>query len=206
LALLLSLFGGLILSAGLAVRTVRRLLVEEPADLILLDIGRALALSLADAGLIGMDRDTAVDSIWCRENTERQLLVGLTANREDQRLFASCMSEVFNPGSDTRYLLRRTDRRLPSFFSNAVWAPLRLFVKRLGAGSARDTFLAVPRVLGRSRKRAENFAFHWRTYVGGGTLVDTRDVTAATAILEARSATRLQALADRVQTFGQRHL
>src|SRR5581483_8893757 len=39
LALAFSFAGGLALSAGLAVRAVRRLLVEEPPDLILLDIG-----------------------------------------------------------------------------------------------------------------------------------------------------------------------
>jgi hypothetical protein len=205
-ALAFSFAGGLALSAGLAVRAVRRLLVEEPPDLILLDIGRALALSLADAGLIAMNRDTALRSIWCREDRQRQLLIGLTASREDQRLFTSCMSQVFTPGPETRYLIRRTDHRLPAWFANALWTVLRSVVRRLGAGSTRDNFLAVPRVLGRSRKRAENFALHWRTYVGGGQLVDTRDASAATAILEARSATRLQALADRVQTFGQQHL
>jgi superfamily II DNA or RNA helicase len=198
--------GGLAVSAGLAVRVLRRLLVEEPPDLILLDIGRALALSLTDAGLIAMNGDTPLRSVWCREDRSGQLLVGLTAGREDQRLFTSCMSEVFRSRPETRYLIRRTDRRLPSLFANVVWTLLRTIARRLGAGSARDNFLAVPRVLGRSRKRAENFAMHWRAHVGGGQLVDTRDVGAATAILEARSASRLQALADRVQTFGQQLL
>jgi superfamily II DNA or RNA helicase len=206
LAVALAFVVGLAFSAGLLVRTTRRLLVEEPPDIIVLDVGRALALALSDAGLISMNRDTALRSVWCREDDERRLLVGLSGGREAQRLFTSCMAEVFSPGPETRYLIRRTDRRLPAFFANVVWALLRLFVRWLGAGSAGDNFLAVPRVLARSRKRAASFAEHWRTFVGGGELVDTRDVDAATAILEARSTPRLQALADRVQRFGKDYL
>jgi hypothetical protein len=86
---------------------------------------------------------------------------------------------------------------------NAVWAFVRLVVKRLGAVSARDGLLAVPRMLGKSRKRAERFAWYWRTYVGGGQLVDTRDAAAATAILEARSTSRMRAVVQRLQYLMQ---
>ena len=87
--------------------------------------------------------------------------------------------------------------------SNVLWKPLRALAQSLGADKSKDHFLAVPRVLGRSRKRAENFADHWSRLVGGGELVDTRDPDAATAILEARSTSRIQALAQSIQSYGQ---
>jgi hypothetical protein len=198
--------GGLALSAGLLVRVLRRLLVEEPADVIVLDIGRAVALALADAKVISMNRDTALRSVWCKETLQKELVVGLNGGAEDQRLFATSMREVFAIGGDARYLIRRTDARLPSFLANIVWKPLRALACRLGADESKDHFLAVPRILGRSRKRAENFANHWRRFVGGGELVDTRDPEAATAILQARSTSRMQALAQRVQSYGERKL
>lgn len=195
--------GGVVLSSGLLVRTVRRLLVEQPPDLIVLDIGRAVALALSDADLIALVPEAAAGGVWCVEDASRSLRVGLNGSPEDQRLFARSMAEVFSIDAEARYLIRRTDDRLPAFLTNAVWRLLRSIARGLGAGRSADHFLAVPRALARSRKRAEAFALHWSRLVGGGELVDTRDELAATAILEARSASRLQAIADRIQSFGQ---
>lgn len=198
--------GGLALSAGLVVRVLRRLLVEQPPDVIVLDIGRAVALALADAELISMSRDTALRSVWCKQNPQKELEVGLSGSADDQRLFSGSMREVFAISGDARYLIRRTNSRLPSFLGNLVWKPLRALARALGAGESRDNFLAVPRVLARSRKRVESFARHWSRHVGGGELVDTRDPEAATAILEARGASRIQALAEQIRRYGENTL
>ncbi|MBS3942291.1 MAG: DEAD/DEAH box helicase family protein [Actinobacteria bacterium] len=163
----------------------RALFVDQPPDAILRDVGRAVLVGLRDAGLVSMH----LQSEWIRvvAHDDDRLEVTLDyASEDDAATFVTAFRQVFAPVVDQRYLVRRTDDRLPSLPLTMLWRPIRAVVRaRIG----RDSHHPLPDVLAVNRARADAFAAAWHRYVGGGELLYTRTPEGRRAMLEARAGT-----------------
>jgi superfamily II DNA or RNA helicase len=184
------------------VAATRRTAAPQPAERTALDVGRAVAAALAEAGLLALDPAGACRSVRVRTDGAGRVVVGLDAAHGDARTFARSLAEVFTVGLGTRYLVRRCDDRVGGRGTTAVWQALGVMSGRAGRRAGPDHVLAVPRALARSRRRAEIFARHWAQHVGGGEVVDLRDPVAATAVLRARDLAAWRGSAHPVQWFG----
>jgi superfamily II DNA or RNA helicase len=161
----------LVLNARTAWRLGRKILRDQPADAILLDVGRALFLALQDAGLLS--RNLQVEFVRVVEQPDLSYDVLLDyASPEDAAVFVEAYREVFEPVRDQRYLIRRSDRRLPKLWLAPLWAILRVAFRPRGGYP--PAYHPVPKVLAAKKERAEAFAQHWRRFVGVGDLVYTR--------------------------------
>ena len=168
-------------------RAFTLLLTGEPADAILLDVARATLSALRDTRLVS--RNLQNDFIRVVETTENtyQVLVDY-ASPADSDAFARAMEQVFAPIVDQRYLIQRTDRRLPNLMLRPLWMGLRWMV-RLTLGTP-PSYYPVPDALAQRRKDADAFARHWARYVGGGKLIYTRTEAGRKILLEARAQRR----------------
>lgn len=170
-----------------AYRLARAMLVDQPPDGILLDVGRALVGGLKDAGLIS--RNLQADYVRVVEEPDQSYQVLLDyASPEDAATFIRAYREVFAPVRDQRYLILRTDARLPSRLLGPAWAVLRRAFR--SAAGHPPAYHPVPAVLATRRELAEAFARQWRRYVGGGLLVLTRSEEGRRILLEARAQRR----------------
>lgn len=171
------------------VALARSLFVEQPPDAILLDIGRALLDGLQQAGLVSVHLQR--EYVRVTEHGDATYEVTLDdASEEDAATFVDAYRHLFDPLANQRYLIWRTDQRLPSLPLTALWLPLRTLVRsRVG----RPTYHPVPDVLAVNRQRAEAFAAGWARHVGGGKLVYTRTEKGRRLLLEARSQPRRSA-------------
>ena len=126
--LLYFLLGGTILTFGYNYRTAhkiwRRLIVEQPADTILLDLGRALLAALKETGLVS--RHLQPDYIRAIEQPDFSYQVMLDyASPEEAQLFASAYQELFEPVRNQRYLILRAETPLPQSHLRRLWLRLR---------------------------------------------------------------------------------
>jgi hypothetical protein len=161
----------------------RLLILEEPPDDILRDVGWAVLEALQSAELVSPHLDRR--SIRVRAVEDGSLEVVLDQARgEDAVTFTSAYQQVLGPIRDPRYVIRRTDARLPSLPLSGLWLALRTVGRRhLG----RPSYHPVPDVLGVNRDRAEAFAGSWKRYVGGGELTYTRSEEGRRILLAARA-------------------
>jgi hypothetical protein len=112
------------------------------------------------------------------------------ASPADAVAFIQSFQEVFQPVVNQRYLIRRSDKRLPNLWLMPLWLTLRAWVRRRTYPPA---FHPVPNLLSVRRELAEAFARHWTAYVGGGELIYTRSDQGRDILLEARTQRRPRA-------------
>jgi len=166
-------------------RLFRKLFREQPVDAILLDMARALLVALREAGLVS--RKLQPDYVRVVAQPDDTYTVELDyASPEDAARFTEAFGELFEPVMDARYLILRTDDRLPRLWSTALWRLLRVFASPAWGRA----YHPVPRILAQRRERAEAFARAWSRYVGGGKLVYTRSPEGRRVLYAARTQKR----------------
>ena len=185
---------GLLLVIGINARGAyqigRQLLLEQPPDAILLDVGRALLAALKETGLVS--RNLQPDYVRVIEQMDNSYQVLLDyASPEDATTFVTAYRQIFAPVRDQRYLVMRDDTRLPHVTFQSVWAVVHQWFRQTSL--YKPAFHPVPDVLATRRERADSFARYWKQYVGGGKLVFTRSETGRQILLEARSQQRPKA-------------
>jgi hypothetical protein len=170
-----------------AIAIGRKLLVTQPPDAILLDAGRALLRSLQDAGLVSRNLQLEYIRVIEQQDNSYQVLLDY-ASPEDAAVFIDSFGEMFEPVIDQRYLISRSDHRLPQLALMPLWLLLRRAFR--DAGLYEPAYHAVPRVLSTRKDLAATFAENWRRYVGGGELVFTRTESGRQILLAARAQRR----------------
>ncbi len=185
--LLIGFAGTLVLSLRSARRLARAFFVDQPPDAILLDVGRALLMSLKDTGQVS--KNLQPEFVRTVELPDKSYQVFLDyASPEDAATFIHAYREIFGPVRDQRYLILRDDSRLPQLRLRPFWFFLRRWYRqRYGFKPA---YHPVPDVLASRKEYAEAYASYWRDYVGGGRLVYTRTEMGRGFLLEARTQTR----------------
>jgi hypothetical protein len=163
------------------------LLVEQRPDAILLDVGHALLEALKDAGLVS--RNLAPDDVLVIEQGEGDHEISLDhASPEDAATFVLSYRQLFAPVRDQRYLILRSEDRLPNIALRQLWVSLRPFFRR--RSDYPSSYHPVPDLLATRKERAEALARYWERYVGGGRLVYTRTDEGRQALLKARASRR----------------
>jgi len=177
----------LVLSFRSARRLARAFFVEQPPDAILLDVGRALLVSLKDAGQVSKNlQPEFVRTAELPDNTYQVFLD--YASAEDAATFIRAYRQIFGPVRDQRYLILRDDSRLPQLRLAPFWFVLRRWYRQ--RHGFKPAYHPVPDVLATRKEHAETFAGYWRQYVGGGRLVYTRTEMGRGILLEARTQSR----------------
>lgn len=170
-------------------RTAALLLWEQPPDEVVRDVADAVLEGLRGADVLpSAIEPEQIRVVW---TPDRQLDVLLDHVEEEAgAVFARALGETLGPVEDPRYVIRRTDGRMPTLRATALWGTLRAFVwSRRG----RASWHPVPTVLGARREDADAFAAAWRTHVGGGELVFTRSDEGRRVLLDARADRRTAA-------------
>lgn len=177
----------LVVNARSAYLLGRALLVEQPPDAILLDVGRALFMSLREAELVSKHlQPEYVRVVEQPDNSYRVLLD--YASPEDATVFVTAYRQAFAPVRDQRYLILRDDSRLPGLGLTPFWLLARAFV---GARTGyKPAYHPVPDLLATRKELAETYARHWSRYVGGRQLVFTRSEQGRLILLQARAQSR----------------
>jgi len=182
--LALGTFGVFLFNLYGAYRIFQKALVQQPVDAILLDVARALFFSLRENGLIS--RNLQPDYLRVVEQPDNSYEVLLDyASPEDAETFIKAFGEIFAPVRDQRYLILRTDERLPNVLLTPFWLALRNFLKE--NLYTKPTFHPVPQILATRKELAEVFAKHWKQYVGGGQLIFTRSEAGRSVLFQARA-------------------
>ncbi len=170
-----------------AMKIGRALLIEQPSDAILLDVGRALLAALKEARVVSPHLQSEYVRVIEQPDQSYQVLLDY-ASPEDASVFIHAYRQIFDPIRRQRYLILRDDERLPNLILRALWLPLRLFFRnRAGYPPA---YHPVPKILANRKERAEAFARHWKRYVGGGRLVYIHSEEGRRILLEARAQRR----------------
>jgi superfamily II DNA or RNA helicase len=176
-----------LLNLRAAITIGRKLLVTQPPDAILLDAGRALLKSLQEAGLVSRNLQSDYLRVIEQPDSSYQVLLDY-ASPEDAAEFIRAYGEMFDPVIDQRYLISRSDQRLPQLALMPLWLLLRNTFRESGA--YQPSYHPVPRVLSTRKELAVIFSTHWQRYVGGGELVFTRTETGRGILLAARAQRR----------------
>ncbi|MCG2786722.1 MAG: DEAD/DEAH box helicase family protein [Anaerolineae bacterium] len=180
-------FGVFLFNLWGAYKIFQKLLVNQPVDAILLDVARALFFSLRENGLVS--RNLQPDYLRVIEQPDNSYEVLLDyASPEDAATFIKAFVEIFDPVRDQRYLILRTDERLPNLIFMPFWLGLRNFL--VENDFTRPTYHPVPQVLSTRKELAQVFATYWQKYVGGGQLIFTRSEIGRNILLQARAQRR----------------
>jgi hypothetical protein len=146
-----------------------------------------LFFSLRENGLIS--RNLQPDYLRVVEQPDNSYEVLLDyASPEDAATFIKAFGEIFAPVRDQRYLILRTDQRLPNVALMPVWLALRNFLAE--NAYSKPAYHPVPQVLATRKELAEVFAAQWKKYVGGGQLVFTRSEAGRSVLFQARAQAR----------------
>jgi hypothetical protein len=165
----------------------RKLFVDQVPDAILMDVARALVESLKANGLIS--KNLSADYVRVVETDAHAYQVMLDyASPEDAATFIQAYEEIFEPVVDQRYLIMRTEDRLPNLPLRILWIPFRSWVR--SAGMYPPAYHPVPKILATRKERVETFAKYWQKYVGGGEIIFTRSETGRGVLLSARAQRR----------------
>jgi hypothetical protein len=103
-------------------------------------------------------------------------------------VFVAAYEEIFQPVLDQRYLIKRTEDRLPNLAWRILWWPLRIWIRNTGMYP--PAYHPVPKILASQKQRVEEFAKYWGKYVGGGEIVFTRSEMGRAILLSARAQRR----------------
>lgn len=169
-------------NARAAYRIARKVLLEGPPDAILLDVGRAVLEGLKDAAVVSPNLSPEFVRVVQLPDSSIEVLLDY-ASPADAQVFIESFREVFAPVVDQRYLIERTDQRLPTLWLMPLWLFLRRMVRRRTHPPA---FHPLPTVLSVRKELAEGYARHWARYVGGGRLVYTRREPGRSILIRAR--------------------
>jgi hypothetical protein len=178
---------GLLLGAGgvglyglsKAYRLGRAILLEQPVDTILADVGRALVAALRQAGLIAYR--VLPDYVWVEQRPDVSCQVSLeNGSPEDVRVFTQAYDEIFRPVWDQRYLIIRHEAPPSGSLLSDLRAQWR------GSQRREPACYPVPRVLAARKEQAELYARCWKKFVGDGELIFTRSETGRRWLLNAR--------------------
>jgi superfamily II DNA or RNA helicase len=165
----------------------KKLFTEQNPDAILLDIARALVEALKANNLIS--KNLSPDYVRVIETEKHAYQVMLDyASPEDAATFIQAYEEIFEPVVDQRYLVMRTEDRLPNLPLRILWFPFRSWVRSVGMYP--PAYHPVPRILASRKERVETFARYWMKYVGGGKIVFTRSELGRAILLSARAQRR----------------
>ncbi|PWH17272.1 MAG: hypothetical protein DDG60_02495 [Anaerolineae bacterium] len=169
------------------IHTVRSLFAVQIPDAILLDIGRALLESLRQLGLVS--RNLTPDFVRVIQNGDDTYSILLDyASPEDSDTFIRAFQEIFEPVRDQRYLIMRTEDRMPNLPLQMLWLPIRQWVRQTGMYP--PAYHPVPKILATRKEYVQMFAKYWQRYVGGGEIVFTRSETGRAILLAARAQRR----------------
>ncbi len=169
------------------VQTARSLFAAQIPDAILLDVGRALLETLRQLGLVSRNLNADYVRVTKTENDAYNVLLDY-ASPGDSDTFIRAFQEIFEPVRDQRYLIMRTEDRLPSLPLQILWRPLRNWVRETGMYP--PAYHPVPKILASRKERVEMFAKYWMKYVGGGKIVFTRSEQGRAILLAARAQRR----------------
>jgi superfamily II DNA or RNA helicase len=188
LGLMAAIFGAvLLLNLRQIYHLLKKAFTEQVPDAILLDVARALVETLRAENLIS--RNLSPDYVRVIETEAHTYDVMLDyASPEDAATFISAYEEIFAPVVDQRYLIQRTEDRLPNLTLRAFWYPLRMWIRNTGMYP--PAYHPVPKILASRKERVEQFAHFWQKYVGGGEIVFTRSQTGRAVLLSARAQRR----------------
>ncbi|MCX7608135.1 MAG: DEAD/DEAH box helicase family protein [Anaerolineales bacterium] len=187
LILVVGLAGVFIYSSLEFVKLIKKLFTEQVPDDILLDVGRALLHTLRDLSLISPNLQP--DYVRVVRNPDDTYQVFLDyASPQDADTFIQAFGEIFEPIHDQRYLIMRTEDRLPNLPLNSIWLGIRKFVRQTGMYP--PAYHPVPKILAGRKERVDVFARYWQRYVGGGEVVFTRSEMGRAILLNARSQRR----------------
>ena len=170
-----------------AYKIFQKMMVQQPVDAILLDVARALFFSLRENNLISHNLQADYIRVTEDEDNSYEVLLDY-ASPEDAAIFIKAFAEIFDPVRDQRYLILRTDERLPSMLFMPIWLSLRNFLAE--NEFSKPTYYPVPQVLSTRKELAQTFAHFWEQYVGGGELIFTRSEAGRAVLLMARSQRR----------------
>jgi hypothetical protein len=165
----------------------RKLFIDQVPDAILLDVARALVESLKANSLISKNLSSEYVRVTETENHAYQVMLDY-ASPEDAATFIQAFEEIFEPVTDQRYLIMRTEDRLPNLPLRILWLPFRGWVR--ATGMYPSAYHPVPKILASRKERVELFAKHWMKYVGGGKIVFTRSELGRSVLLAARAQRR----------------
>lgn len=168
-------------------QTAKSLFTEQVPDAILMDVGRALLEALREAGLVSRNLQNDYVRVIRAAQDAYQVLLDY-ASPEDSHTFIQAYQEIFEPVRDQRYLIMRTEDRLPNLPLRMLWLPLRLWVR--DTGMYPPAYHPVPKILAARKERVEIFAKYWEKYVGGGQVVFTRSEPGRAVLLTARAQRR----------------
>lgn len=168
-------------------QAVKSLFIAQIPDAILLDVGRALLEALREAGLVSRNLQADYVRVISMLNDSYQVLLDY-ASPEDAQTFILAYGEIFAPVRDQRYLIMRTEDRLPNLPLRMLWLPLRLWVR--DTGMYPPAYHPVPKILAARKELVAIFAKYWEKYVGGGQVVFTRSEQGRAVLLAARAQRR----------------
>ena len=182
ISLVLGMVSTLVLNRKIIAKALRVMLQEQPPDAILLDMGRALLQALREAGFVS--RKLNPDYVRVVRRLDDTYTVELDyASPQDAATFIQAFGELFAPVRNQRYLILRTDKRLPSRLNTLLWRAMRLLVP---PPQRKPAYHPVPAILATHRKYANALARAWERYVGGGQLVYTRSPEGRRILYHAR--------------------
>jgi len=185
--LLISLGIALVMNFRQAIKLARKFLVEQPPDAILLDVGKAVLSALRDAKLVSRNLVNEYLRVVETETEAYQVFVDY-ASPEDAGVFTKAYQDVFAMVYDQRYLIMRTDHRVPQTILRPIWWTIRQFFRK-SAGYP-PAYHPVPKVLSTRKERAQAFAQYWEQFVGGGELIFTHSEIGRQVLLQARAQQR----------------
>ncbi len=168
-------------------QTAKSLFTAQLPDAILLDVGRALFESLRELGLVSRNLNSDYVRVIKTQNDCYQVMLDY-ASPEDSHTFIQAYQEIFEPVRDQRYLIMRTEDRLPNLPLRMIWLPLRVWVRETGMYP--PAYHPVPKILAARKERVELFAKFWKKYVGGGDAIFTRSEQGRAVLLFARAQRR----------------
>jgi len=168
-------------------QTARSLFTAQSPDAILLDVGRALLETLRQLGLVSRNLDAGYVRVTKTDDDTYNVLLDY-ASPGDSDTFIRAFQEIFEPVRDQRYLIMRTEDRLPSLPLQILWRPLRNWIRETGMYP--PAYHPVPKILASRKERVEMFAKYWAKFVGGGEIVFTRSEQGRAVLLSARAQRR----------------
>lgn len=176
-----------VVNARQVILLLKKAFAEQIPDAILLDIARALVEALRANNLISRNLNPGYVRIIETEQYAYDVMLDY-ASPEDATTFIDAYEEIFEPVVDQRYLIQRTEDRLPNLALRAFWLPLRIWVRETGMYP--PAYHPVPKILASRKERVELFAKYWQKYVGGGEIVFTRSEAGRAVLLSARAQRR----------------
>jgi len=175
------------INARQAWRIGRKVLREQPVDTILLDIARAVLGALKERGFVSPNLQPEFVRVVEQLDLSYEVMLDY-ASTADADTFTRAFGEVLAPVRTQRYLVSRSEARLPQLWLEPLWLFLRFAFPPKGGYP--PCYHPVPSLLAAKKSSAECFARHWNKHVGSGTLVFTHGPEGWRILMAARAQRR----------------